>query len=270
VNGTANVNHDAKLQCGLGREKLDETIATLKAKGVKYDTIELERPRHAQEILTETDLTQYDAVVLVGGDGTFHEGANGIMRNKDWDKIKEKPLAMIPAGTGNSFALDLRGTTDAQPAIEALCEGKSVPIDIMKLTFSANGQPETLYAFNSIHWGLASQVVLTAEKMRWMGKAIRYTTAAIMELFRGNKQRARLTIESGDGTVEVIEDEFCLLIANNVYSTAKGMKMVPDAKLNDGLIDLLVVKSDSTLDLMNMFSKIYSGTHTDLPFVDYR
>ena len=47
------------------------------------------------------------------------------------------------------------------------------------------------------------------------------------------------------------------------------MKMAPDAKLNDGLIDLIIIRSSSTFDLMVLFKKIYDGTHPELPYVDY-
>ncbi len=58
-----------------------------------------------------------------------------------------------------------------------------------------------------------------------------------------------------DGQTIVYDEEFCLVIANNIVSAAKGMKMAPDAKLNDGLIDLIIVRSSGTIDLLKIFQK---------------
>jgi len=116
---------------------------------------------------------------------------------------------------------------------------------------------------------LASKVNVTAERLRWFGRATRYTTAALLEITRGEKERAKIKIVDKDGNTIEYEDEFSLAIANNIISAAKGMQMAPDAKLNDGLVDLLLVRSSNTFDLMNTFRKIYDGTHTELPYVDY-
>eukprot|EP01132_Coremiostelium_polycephalum_P007389 gene7389-9079_t len=129
---------------------------------------------------------------------------------------------------------------------------------------------EVIYSFNSLHWGLGSKVNITAEKMRWMGKAVRYTTAALLELFKGEKILARIEYEEANGEVNALEDEFCLAIVNNIQGAAKGMKMAPKAKLNDGLFDLILIKSHKTFDLMNVFTKIYDGTHTELDYVIYK
>jgi len=129
---------------------------------------------------------------------------------------------------------------------------------------------EVIYGFNSIHWGLGSKISATAEKLRWMGHAFRYTTAAFLEVLHGTSTRARIIIENHDGTAEEFDDTYCLLIANNIGTAAKGMKMAPKAKINDGLIDLLLIRSHRTLDLMHIFKRVYSGKHTLLPYVEYR
>mgnify|MGYP001114933331 CR=1 FL=1 len=53
-----------------------------------------------------------------------------------------------------------------------------------------------------------------------------------------------------------------MAIANNIITAGKGMKMAPTAKLDDGLIDLLLITTASTLDMMTIFRKVYDGSHT--------
>jgi len=130
---------------------------------------------------------------------------------------------------------------------------------------------EVIYAFNSIHWGLASRILQTAEKMRWMGHGIRYTAAALMELMSGTSTRARIILEDADGKIhDYKNDTYCLVIANNIGTAGKGMKMAPKAKINDGLIDVLLIRSHKPWHLMRIFERVYSGTHVDLPYVEYK
>jgi len=95
-----------------------------------------------------------------------------------------------------------------------------------------------------------------------MGSSIRYTTAAFWELLKGTTTRAKITVVTADDETIEYDDEFCLAIANNIITAAKGMKMAPEAKLDDGLIDLLLVRTSSSFDLMQLFRKLYDGTHT--------
>lgn len=136
-----------------------------------------------------------------------------------------------------------------------------------------------------MHWGLAGKVAMTAERLRWMGKAVRYTTAALLEIMNGHSSWAAIKFEDGDGNVIEYREKFCLAIANSIrnlllliivlifvyiMTAAKGMKMAPKAKLNDGLMDLLLIRSHKTFDLLSIFKKVYSGSHTELEYVEYR
>lgn len=206
----------------------------------------------------------WDLICAVGGDGTFHECINGIMQRKA-KGLPVLPLSLIAAGTGNSFMLEL-GLRDWKTAVYHIARGVHYPIDICELHF---GDGEVCYSFNSIHWGMASRVLVRAEKLRWMGTAIRYTTAAMIEMLNGKTQLAKITVRDADDKLIEFDEEFSFAIANNIITAARGMKMAPNAKIDDGLIDLLLVTSHNSLNLMTMFRKTYDGSHTELPYVHY-
>jgi len=239
---------------------------------VKVQSVKLERRGHAEELCRTMDLSPFDVLVPIGGDGTIHECVNGLMKRND--NVKSRlVVSPIPAGTGNSFVLELQGTLGTHLAVQRILRGVNVPIDVFKLKIphkDASRGDEEVYCFNSLHWGLASKVNVTAEKLRWMGKAARYTTAAFIELFSGSQTLATVLMEEADGSVREYHEEFSLIIANNIKGAAKGMQIAPNAKLNDGLIDLLLIRSDRPLDLLSIFDKFYKGTHIYLPFVEYR
>jgi YegS/Rv2252/BmrU family lipid kinase len=232
--------------------------------GVTVDLYKLEHAGHGQEIVEKEDLTDYDCLCAVGGDGTFHEAINGLMRKpEDERKI---PIALIPAGTGNSFTLELLGGTDVHRAVKHVLRGFNCPIDVTKVHF---GDDQDIYSINSIHWGLASAVNVRAEKLRWMQSGLRYTTAIFYEFMKGAKTTAKLEFELKDGKKIEYDDAFCLLIANNIMSAKKGMRMAPQAKLNDGLIDIVLIRSANAFNLVNAFAHTYEGNHTDLDTVEY-
>jgi len=223
----------------------------------------LERAGHGEEICKNEDLSKYDCLCAVGGDGTFHEAINGLMRRPEGDR--SIPIAVIPGGTGNSFTLELHGSIHVSRAVKHVLRGLYCPIDVTKISFDGGD----IFSVNSIHWGLASAVNVRAEKLRWMKSGFRYTTAIFYEFIKGAKTRARLEFELEDGTKKEFDDEFCLLIANNIKAAKKGMRMAPQAKLNDGLIDVVLIRSSNTFDLVNAFARTYEGSHTKLDYVDY-
>jgi len=247
-----------------GEKIAKKVVSKFSAKGISAVVMYLNGKGHAEQLCMTVDLKDYDVLCIVGGDGTFHECVNGMIK-----RTKERiPLAIIPAGTGNSFVLEVLGDSKPGRAFHRILRGIYIPMDIFKITFG--NKREVMYSFNSLHWGLASKVNITAERLRWMGNAIRYTTAALVELFKGENTLATVVLEDKEGNITEYTESFCLVIANNIITAAKGMKMAPLAKINDGLIDVLLIRSSKTLDLASIFMKTYNGTHTELSSVEYK
>jgi diacylglycerol kinase family enzyme len=183
------------------------------------------------------DFSGFDVVVGVGGDGTFHECINGMMKRSAAKGKQPAPLALIAAGTGNSFMHELR-CFKLKSAVYHILRGVNYPIDICRLTF---GDGSTCYSFNSIHWGIASKIMLTAERLRWMGSAMRYTTACFMEIVGGEKAQLAKVVVTDENDREVeYNDKFIVAIANNIITASRGMKMAPEAKIDDGLVTRLL------------------------------
>jgi YegS/Rv2252/BmrU family lipid kinase len=250
-----------------GKRVARKATRLLEREGVVVDMVRLTARGHAAQLCETLDLDGYDVVVGVGGDGTFHECINGMMKRSLDLGQRAVPLALIAAGTGNSFMHELR-CYKLKAAIYHIVRGVNYPIDICRLTF---GDGSSCYSFNSVHWGIASKIMLTAEKLRWMGHAMRYTTACFMEIIGGDKARlARIVVtDENDKEVEY-NDKFIVAIANNIITASRGMKMAPQAKIDDGLIDLLLIKATSTLNLLDVFRRTYDGSHTELPYVIYQ
>ena len=211
---------------------------------------------HAKNIAHEINLNNYDGLVAIGGDGTLNEIINGMLTRKDEKKV---PLGLIPGGSGNSYLHDLK-LTEPLIATNAIIKNKTQAMDVAKIEIENKIQ----YSINMIGWGLVTDIGNKAEKYRWLGTS-RYTMLSILEVFTYKSRPATLMMEK-----KTIKDDFTFIIACNSIHIGNGMKMAPRAKLNDGLIDLIIVKSDvSKIRLLSTLPKLFDGTHINQAEVSY-
>ena len=208
-----------------------------------------------EKFITNEDLSEFDGICVIGGDGTIHEAIEGLMQS---EKSKYLPLGIIPAGSGNAFAEDL-GLRDPLDGLENIIIGDISRIDVMRIKTRHNIN----YAVNIIGWGMASNVNILAEKLRWLGN-IRYSIASILSILKIKLQTVNIIIEN-----QVFDGKIAFFIALNNIHTGKGMKMAPKAKLNDGLIDIILLKKASRLRILKIFLQLFSGKHIYDPLVQY-
>jgi diacylglycerol kinase (ATP) len=205
-----------------------------------------------------SDISKYldhcEGIIAVGGDGTFHCIANDLMQSQ-----RKIPLGLIPAGTGNSLMMDLN-CLNPRDAARRIVEGKRHFIDVLEVTTSK----EKIYSINIVGWGMFSLINQTAEKLRWFG-GWRYNLATLWHIIF--KQTYPATLKFGNDTEE---GEFLAVFASNTKHTGKGMRAVPKAKIDDGLIDLVMIKNANRLTLLNLFRVFLTGQHLEHKLVTYR
>tara|TARA_Y100000389_G_scaffold166074_1_gene170625 strand:- start:29414 stop:30331 length:918 start_codon:yes stop_codon:yes gene_type:complete len=223
---------------------------------ITYELIETKHKNHAQDFCKNNDLSHYHDIIVCGGDGTFNEVVNGLMMNK-FNQIPR--LGFLPGGTGNSFMHDL-GSVDKTKALDKIFQDKSDFLDIIKLTYNN----KTTYSFNVVGWGLVTDILILAEKMRFL-KGLRYNIASLFYLLIGKGKKIRFSIDN-----QVFKDDYLFILICNTIHTGKGMKAAPKAKFNDGFLDVISVKSSISLyQLIKLFSQIFSGQHIYSKYVEY-
>ena len=239
-----------------GLEIYEKVKHIFSSAGTDITVLHTEYAGHAFDFANTLDFVGYDGLCAIGGDGTMYELINGMLKRDDNHKI---PIGLITGGTGNSFMYDV-DCLDPIDAAKRIVQHKLRPLDIAKV--NANG--ELFYSFNIIGWGLATEAGKLAEKLRWLG-GVRYDVASIIEVLKGKDRIATLTLEK-----EVIKENFIFIIGCNTIHTGKAMKMAPLAQLNDGRIDLIIVRKTSRINLLKLFPKLFSGDHIKSPLVEYR
>jgi YegS/Rv2252/BmrU family lipid kinase len=210
---------------------------------------------HARSMANTLEFDGYDGFCAIGGDGTMHEVVNGMLTRNDGKKI---PIGLITAGTGNSFMRDL-DCLDPVVAAKRILTGRLRKLDIAKV--DANG--EVIYGFNIVGWGLPTDVNLLAEKRRWLGGQ-RYNVASIIEVIKNTRRLAKISIDG-----HMIAGDYGFIMGCNTIHSGKGMKVAPLAQIDDGLIDLLIVRKAGRLKLLSLFTKIFKGGHIGDPVVEY-
>ncbi|WP_337044473.1 diacylglycerol/lipid kinase family protein [Emticicia sp. 17c] len=223
--------------------------------GYEYTSVISQYKGHLSDFLQNTDLSLFEKIVVLGGDGTMHEITNAI-----GTQINLPPVMLFPCGSGNAFNHDI-DSLDWATSLQKLQEGSSKDIDIFRMFFS-DTQP--IYGFNVMGWGLVSAINQSAEKLRWLGTA-RYTIAALIHLFRNPVFKGNVQVDG-----ELFTGNFSFVLACNTQHTGKSMKIAPLALLDDGLLDVLVIKHVRFYHLLRLFPLIFSGKHIHSSLVIYR
>lgn len=237
--------------------KILETVRPIFDKsGVHVDILLTEYAGHARELANTLNLSGYNGLCAIGGDGTLFEMVNGMLKRKDNQNF---PLGLITGGTGNAFMHDLN-CLDPVKASERIIKGDLRSVDIARVETPNN----LYYSFNIIGWGLVADAGYLAEYFRLLG-GLRYDVASILEVLRGKRRIARLILDD-----EVIDDDFVFIIACNTIHTGKAMRIAPNSEFDDGKIDLIIVRKTSKTELLKLFPKLFTGEHVKSKLVEYR
>ncbi|NXE48732.1 SPHK1 kinase, partial [Casuarius casuarius] len=233
-----------------------------------------ERAQHAHEKVRDEDLSQWDTLVVMSGDGLLHEVVNGLMERRDWEAALEKPLCILPGGSGNALAASINHYAGNDHAAKQelltncafiLCKGLHTQMDLVSLS-TASGK--RLFSFLSFGWGFISDVDIASEKYRKLGNA-RFTTEAPGARAEGALPEDSLLVPlhrpvPAHWTV-VPEEEFVFVYAIYQSHLASDLLMAPAARLHDGRIHLFFLKAGvSRLMLLKLFLAMEKGTHLDL------
>jgi diacylglycerol kinase (ATP) len=233
----------------------------LKNAGLSFDYQFTEGKGHGIELAKTAAGDGYHYLVAVGGDGTVHEVANGILQTAN---SRETTLGVISTGTGSDLSRSAGISSDYTKACSALSNPHRMTIDIGLVKFIKNGRSQQRYFVNSAGIGFDATVVGTTERIpKVFGGTIPYLTGLILSLF-GYKNKM-VTFNIGDRPVEQTK-VLSMVVANGRFFGG-GMQIAPEAKLDDGLFDMVIVGDFAKTELLRIFPRVYKGTHLTYPKV---
>jgi YegS/Rv2252/BmrU family lipid kinase len=194
-----------------------------------------------------------DAVVAVGGDGTVGACAAGLA---DAGPAARAALGVVPAGGGNDAARSLGLPVSDPLAAAGLLAGlRRRPADLASVAGRAY--------LNVAGAGFDSEVNRVAnQRLGWAGNRPRYIGAVLVQLAVGRTASFRLVL---DGHAQTVTG--WLVAVANGPSYGGGMLVAPQASLDDGLLEVVVIAEIGKLEFLRTFPKVFAGRHVEHPAV---
>jgi len=199
----------------LVRRALDEA-------GVAAEVFLTERPGHAHELARDLVRNGRDLVIAWGGDGTINEIASALVGSTT-------ALGVVPSGSGNGLARELGLPRRAAAAIRAAVDGRPRRLDA--------GEIAGRFFFNIAGVGFDAEVALRFNQRPGRRRGLWPYVAFVFDELRGYRP-SRYTIALDDETVEM--EAFAIILANS-RQYGNAIRVAPDARPDDGLLDVLVV-----------------------------
>jgi diacylglycerol kinase (ATP) len=235
---------------GRARVLVPPATSALATAGAEYRLVESSSLSHARELAADA-AGRGEVIVAVGGDGMAGALA-GIAA------ASGACFGIIPAGRGNDLAGVLRIPADPAAAARVLVTGRPRQIDL--IAASTPGHPEIIVA-GSVYAGIPAVAGQIANSTRWLGGSLVYSVAALRALARWRP--ATFTVDvAGAGGQEF--DGYAVVIANSAFFGA-GMQVAPPAVIDDGVLDLVLMRHAPKLTFARALLKIKDGSHTGLP-----
>jgi diacylglycerol kinase (ATP) len=244
---------------GSTRRRWPEIARRAAELGLTGETLFSEQPGHAASLAQLAAEGGARLVVAVGGDGTVHEVANGLMRAP----AETRPeLATIPRGTGKDFARSFRIPKGVEDALAVALDGATRTVDVGRAAFTAwDGSAAESYFANFAGAGISGAVAARANtSSKALGGKASFFWATTAVFVRWKNSEYQVTIDGERRAGRMLE-----VIAAIGDQLAGGMRLTPDADPADGLFDVVLIGDATKADFVRTLPKIYRGTYLPHP-----
>ena len=222
----------------------------------EYDHVFTEYPKHASEIAKKEVAAGRDAIIAIGGDGTYSEVVNGMMSAKQEGTTLK--FGVIASGTGNDFIKSAKIPNDFEENCRRIIDPHFVPIDVGLIEYKEKGENKQYFFVNSVGMGFDAEVIAKVQSSPKNGSGTAPFVKALLKVLPKYKP-----INVG---ISVDDEKFVpykimtAVVANGSYFGG-GMMIAPDADIRDSLFNVVTVTEMSKARLLRVFPSIYKGTH---------
>lgn len=230
---------------GKGRAHLDELRKLASRAGAGFATSR--RPEDLTEHARRAVADGVERLLVAGGDGTMHLAAQGLVGS-------DCAMGVIPVGTGNDLARALGTPWKVGAAVERALDGPVRRIDLARAG--------STYCVGYAGVGFDSEVGLLVNRIQRLRGPLVYVYAVVRTLFSFTPPTLRVEHDGG-----VFEGKGMFVVVANLPTFGGGMRIAPEARIDDGLLDLVIARELSALRLLAVFPKVYSGRHVTHPAV---
>ncbi|KUO75348.1 MAG: hypothetical protein APF77_08750 [Clostridia bacterium BRH_c25] len=234
----------------------------LRDSGYEFEAVLTEYPGHATELAGQALKAGYKTIMSVGGDGTMNEVVNGFFENGQ-PISEDSVLVVFSRGTGCDFIR----TLDIKKGIEdllAILDRKQVKqVDVGRVNFLGTaGKMVTRYFMNVADIGIGAETANRVNKHSKLLKGLlSFALGAVTTIILYKNKDFEVII---DGEAVLSERMNSVIIANGKYFGG-GMKVAPEALIDDGVFDIIILGDLSKPELIKSFPLIYDGKHLSHP-----
>lgn len=224
-------------------------------------------PGHATHLARAAVARGVRRIVAVGGDGTVNEALNGLLDASGRLTAPDTVLCPVPAGTANELCRALGHLEHPARAYDAAAGTGTRPVDLLRVRcVDLAGQPVDRFGYLIVSLGAAATISYRTSRSRWLKKLgeVAYLLMTPVVTLGYRHRDIAITI---DGRASGTRRLFTALVANT-ENGGGGMRLMPGAKFDDGVLDLIEMGDISRLDmLLGVMPKLYSGAHVHHPKV---
>lgn len=238
---------------GTGRKLRAEVEYELATRGLRFTVEETSARGHAVELARAAALRGAPKVVAAGGDGTVHEVVNGLLQARLAGARKIPALGIVPIGTGNDFIKSINGGTDRQLAYQVIAHGVIRHFDLGLVSWNEGSE----YFMNGVGTGIDVEVLRQITRFPRLPGVISYLVGLFRALIHFRPLPVRLRIDG-----EVLEERVMVAAVGNGFCLGGGFRLFPDARPDDGHLDICVVERLNLFQVMELLPRILLGRHT--------
>ncbi len=226
-----------------------------------------EGPGHATDLARNAVAGGARRIVAVGGDGTVNETLNGLLDASGRLIAPDTVLCPVPAGTANELCRALGHLEHPARAYEAAAGRGSRPVDLLRVRcVDLAGRQVDRFGYLIVSLGAAATISHRTSRSRWLKKLgeIAYLLMTPVVTLGYRHRDVAIAI---DGGVPQTRRLFTAMVANT-ENGGGGMRLMPGAKFDDGILDLIEMGDIARLGvLLDVMPKLYSGAHIGHPKV---
>ena len=226
------------------------------AAGLNGDALFSRAPGELTDLARKAAEDGTELLVVVGGDGSVHEVANGLAQRNGVE------IAVIPRGTGWDFARSLGLPHSLDAAIRVALEGRTRTIDLGRASYrSWAGSDEQSWFANVGSAGISGAIAQRAnDTTKAFGGKVSYVWATFAVFARWSNTEIDVTVDDERRRARMHD----VIVSNGAF-LGGGMKICPDAQPDDGVFDVLLIGDLTKRDLLLTMPKIFRGTHLPHP-----
>ena len=220
---------------------------------------------HAAELARQVLKTGVERVIAIGGDGMLNEVVNGFFEYGR-SLNRSAKLAFFSRGTGSDFVRSWGQTASFQEFVHAVKKNRSQSCDVIRIQLNTlDGAPGERYCINLADVGIGGQVVeIVNRRSKFFGGTISFLLAGVQAAL--SHDNSPLDIELDGHRISEHAPHFLVGVANGRYFGG-GMQLAPQAKVDDGLFDVVIVGDLTIPEKIHFAFKLYRGQVGDLPKV---